>query len=343
MGDDQGSIAIKTAEMVQPTVIPISGRGDVTAVQEDIFAQDPQPKVDVLFVVDNSGSMSDKQTNLGGNFDSFIKFAAAQQVDYHIAVTTTGVDVAHGGISTNGTPPDANGCAESEGSNPKVITLQTPNAEEVFRQNVKVGTDGNYSELLIRPAYLALTNPNLNGCNANFLRDEANLAIVVVSDAGDQDAVPVSFYLNAFFTIKGFKRQNMFTFNGIIPVAPGHETSSCSYDGSEFANTRIEQVIQSTSGVSEEICTTSWAKTLEKLGQTAFGYRTRFFLSNVPDTTGTNKVEIVVDGIPYPETGPFGDTRWTYNSAANAIDFDALSVPEPGSTIAVSYHVACLQ
>ncbi len=339
MGDDQGSIALKTSQMVQPTVIPISGRGDTTAIQEDIFAQDPQPKVDVLFVIDSSGSMSDKQTNLGNNFDSFIKFAAAQQVDYHIAVTTTGVDEAHGGLTDSG--DDLNGCFFKAPGNDDVITLETPNAETVFKQNVKVGTSGNYLELLIRPAYLALTNPNLTSCSKNFLRDEANLAIVVVSDAADQDDVPTSFYLNAFFTIKGFKRQNMFTFNGIVPKTG--PVGSCSYDESDaHQNLRVSQVVQASAGVSDEICTPNWATTLEKLGQTAFGYRTRFFLSNVPDTAN-GQITITVDGVPYPEKGPYDDTRWSFNSAATAIDFDALSVPEPGSTIAVSYHVACLQ
>jgi hypothetical protein len=154
--------------------------------------------------------------------------------------------------------------------------------------------------------------------------------------------VPVSFYLNAFFNVKGFKRQNMFSFSAINPKLPWDQ-STCpdGEDDSAMSNTRVEEVVSASAGVTDDICTTNWSKTLEKLGQTAFGYRTRFFLSNVPDVSSTD-ITVQVDGVDYPATGPYGDQRWQYNSQANAIDFSVLAVPEPGSTITVSYHVACL-
>lgn len=348
VGDDQSSVAIKTAQLTQPYVIPINGRGDTTAIQTDVFAQDPQPKVDVLFVIDNSGSMYDKQTSLGANFESFIKFALAQGVDYHIAVTTTGVDTAHGGSDDNWGDPDENGCFyPMSGTNPRVITTQTPSAEQVFKQNCYVGTDGNASELMIRPAYLALTNPNITTCNTGFLRDEANLAVVLVSDAWDiNDTVTTAFYTNALFNVKGYKRKNMFSYSAINPK---DGSTACDWDPSvdsspwgSSANTRVEQVVAATAGVTGDICTPDWAKTLEKLGQNAFGYRTRFFLSNTPDLQPPNVITVEIDGVNYPEVGPFGDQRWTYNSSETAIDFSPLAIPEPGSTITVSYHVACL-
>ncbi|MGC4115556.1 MAG: choice-of-anchor D domain-containing protein [Myxococcales bacterium] len=339
VGQDQATIAVKSSQVT--VIVPISGRGDTTAIQTDIFAQDPQPKVDVLFIVDNSGSMSDEQSSLGSNFDSFIKFALAQGVDYHIAVTTTGVDQAHGGSTDNGSPPDENGCIiPLNNSRPKIINPQTSNGETVFKQNVNVGTDGNYTEFLIRPAYLALTSPNLTGCNNGFLREEATLAVVVVSDAGDQDDTPVGFYVNALLTIKGFRHQNMFSFSGI--VRPDDEnTCSQSGDGSNAFYPRVLQMINSTGGVRGNICEQDWNQTLETLGQNAFGYRTRFFLSNVPDLS--QPIVVKVDGVPYEMQGPSGDDRWKYNGTVTAVDFELLAVPEPGSTIEVSYHVACLR
>jgi hypothetical protein len=113
-------------------------------------------------------------------------------------------------------------------------------------------------------------------------------------------------------------------------------------------NTRVQQVVTATGGVTDDICTQDWAKTLQKLGQTAFGYRTRFFLSNVPDVSAGNVITVQIippnetTPVDYPQIGPYGDTRWTYNSNAAAVDFELLAVPEPGSTIIVSYHVACL-
>src|SRR4051812_46110298 len=44
---------------------------------------------DILFVVDNSGSMSEEQTLLANSFNTFINWVITQKVDFHIAITTT--------------------------------------------------------------------------------------------------------------------------------------------------------------------------------------------------------------------------------------------------------------
>src|SRR5690606_16535256 len=49
------------------------------------------PKVDILFVVDNSGSMSNDQNILAQSFGDFIKSFKARDVDYQIGVTSTDV------------------------------------------------------------------------------------------------------------------------------------------------------------------------------------------------------------------------------------------------------------
>jgi hypothetical protein len=258
-----------------------------------------------------------------------------------------------------------------------------------------VGSGGNGWELLNRPAYLALTNPDISSCNnVDFLRDDANLAIVVISDAFDQDnantnprgPLPYSFYLNAFYNIKGLSRQNMLTFNAIHPMH--YNTATCEQDGSEpeppdpwASDDHVVPIIKATAGIEGDICTDDWSQTLQDLGKTAFGYRTRFFLLNVPDTSqvttdgGVQQNEIIVqlqginDAAPHacktdadcadctklqtcdPIAGvcdraavdpahPTSMPRWTYNSAANAIDFESV-VPPPGMTVFVKYAVAC--
>src|SRR5215211_2581959 len=47
-------------------------------------------KMDVLFVIDNSGSMGQEQTNLIANFPAFITVLNNSGLDYRVAVTTTG-------------------------------------------------------------------------------------------------------------------------------------------------------------------------------------------------------------------------------------------------------------
>src|SRR5262245_34619860 len=46
-------------------------------------------KMDLLFVIDNSGSMGQEQTNLIANFPNFINVLDMSGLDYRVAVTTT--------------------------------------------------------------------------------------------------------------------------------------------------------------------------------------------------------------------------------------------------------------
>ncbi|MGC4120255.1 MAG: choice-of-anchor D domain-containing protein [Myxococcales bacterium] len=333
LGEDDASLAVSSSSG-PPVVVGLHGRGDLTAIQTDVFGVAPQPKIDVLFVVDDSASMADKQASLAASFASFTQIAATAQADYRIAVTTTSVDVAHGGTYTGG--GEANGCFFAAPGNPAVITPQTPNVSSVFASNVRVGTDGNPDEMLLRPLYLALSQPNLGGCTAGFLRDDAALSVVIVSDTFDDDSTPVSFYANFLLALKGLARHNSVTVSGLVPVNP----ASCFLDVAT-QNGRADQLIAMFGGLREDICATDWAPAMERIGQAAFGMRTRYFLSSVPDLAAQG-IAVEVDGVPYSQVGPVGDVRWTFDSATNALDFDPLAAPEPGSTITVSYHVACL-
>src|SRR5436190_127957 len=49
------------------------------------------PKVDILFVNDNSASMSFEQKALAARFDGFIQNLDSKKVDYRIAITTTDI------------------------------------------------------------------------------------------------------------------------------------------------------------------------------------------------------------------------------------------------------------
>ena len=106
------------------------------------------------------------------------------------------------------------------------------------------------------------------------------LAVVVVSDAEDQSNQPVSYYENLLINVKGFNRLSMFTFSNIGPYLP-NPPSNCSYDGDGDPQ-RYMALVQATSGVQDEICTTNWATALQGLGRTAFGFRTQFFLNTTP-------------------------------------------------------------
>ena len=62
---------------------------DFVSTPSNTFDMDLDKRVDVLVVVDNSGSMAEEQAKLAANFGPFIDGLIAADVDYRIAVTTT--------------------------------------------------------------------------------------------------------------------------------------------------------------------------------------------------------------------------------------------------------------
>jgi hypothetical protein len=336
-GPDSGAIAISAIQSGQNVtyLVSLSGTGDMSGQQTDTFVQDQTPKADVLLVVDDSCSMQDKQTALATNFSSFIQYAVSTNTDWHIAVTTTD------GTPDSQCPPGFPGCTViPEGvfvgnmSNPTVLTPTTPNVQSLFSQKVNVGTNGSGTEMGFDPALVALTPPLITGVNNGFLRYDANLAVVVISDAQDQSPNTYAYYLNRFRNIKGYQRQTMFTFNDIGPYLAS-PPSGCQYDSDANAQT-YSQMVMDTNGIKAEICTTDWAANLQNLGKTAFGYRTSFFLSAQPDLTGGKTIDVKING----QAAPAG--TWTFNNTTISIDFDPMHTVGPGQTLTVTYYRACL-
>ncbi|MBK7857585.1 MAG: choice-of-anchor D domain-containing protein [Archangiaceae bacterium] len=330
-GADSGAIAIAAVQSGSNVtyLVSLAGLGDMSGQQTDTFQQSLSPKADVLLVVDDSCSMADKQMSLGSNFSAFLTYAQATGTDWQIGVTTT--DAAPQscvlGICTGGT---INGKLIGT---PKILTPSTPNVASVFSTRVQVGTNG-LDETGFEAAVKALTPPVIANENAGFLRYDANLAVVVVSDAGDQGGQPFSYYLNRLRNVKGYQRANMFTFNVIGPFMAS-PPMGCTYDDYTDSST-YHQMASQTSGVEYEICAPNWATKLQDLGKTAFGYRTTFFLSAQPDFTGGRTLDVKIDGA----TVPAGD--FTYDAPTQAVVFQPMKTPGPGKTLTVSYFKACL-
>ncbi len=355
IGSDTGAIGIDVLQSGQTVnyLVGLQGRGDPNGQQTDTFMQDMQPKADILLVVDDSGSMGDKQASLAANFSSFIQYAASAGVAYQIGVVTTTVGdsicpppplpcpmpaTPGDGILRTIRPGQANQIGP-------ILRSNTPNVGQAFQQLVNVGTDGSGSETPLEAAVMALTPPRIVTENAGFLRPDANLAIVIVSDAGDQSNQPLSYYENRLINVKGFNRLSMFTFSAIGPFlasAPG----SCTYDGGGDP-ARYDGLVTRTGGVREEICTQNWATALQGLGRTAFGFRTMFFLGASPDLTGGQTLNVQINGSAITGGGACTSSgqptmgAWCYDSAANAIRFTAMTTPGAGQTLTVTYTTAC--
>lgn len=365
VGPDSNSVVLTVTQnsATATYVVPLTGEGNTTGFNTDTFRQDSKPKADILLVIDDSCSMSDKQTKLASNMDHFLSYAVENQVDFHIASTNTEIfDPGHGKFCAVSNDP--NRCTHGN----KILTPSTTNLLNEFRNIVKLGTNGG-SETCVEPAMRALSNVSFDGTtppyindpaiNGGFLRDDAVLAVVCVTDALDQiqdtdEGWPLSTYLNRLVAVKGSQRANMFTYNVIGPFLPS-APSDCSYDDANIGcngdASQVDchtQLVTATNGVKEEICLDDWSQSLERVGKNAFGFRTNFYLTTFPDlSVPTNAITVQIDGQNIPAydvlpDGGQGAQIWTYDAATNSVNFAPLYVPEPGQTLTINYTATCI-
>jgi hypothetical protein len=323
VGQNFGTIEVFTDQLAnggQPYVLTLEGRADPVGRMTEEFVQAERAKADILFVVDDSPSMEEEQATLSREFGNFMRFAVAQGIDYHLAVTTTG----------NCGASSPRGRFLPLGSPGRIVTPLTLRPEATFAANVNVGTDGCSDEMGLEAAYLALSDPNLNGPNAGFLRSDAVLSVVVVSDEEDSSPRPLDFYVNFLRGLKGARGANLVTFGGIVGTRSGGCTGA---GGQADYAPRYVTAAARLNGLTESICASTWSTALQRLGLNAFGYRSRFLLGSDADP---ETVEVFVDDRPVP-----AGALWAYSAGVNAIDFDSTAIPPPGARIRVTYRAAC--
>lgn len=166
----------------------------------------PNRALDLLLVVDDSGSMLEEQIELRNRLQDFIDVANTLEgglPDVHIGVATTNVGtggVLIGGCSTAAAPEgddgqlQTNGCAGLQG--PYVSDLKNPDGTR----------DRNYSGDLV-PLLGCMTSIGTAGCgfeaplesikralspgkNPGFLRPDAVLGVLILTDEDDCSALP---------------------------------------------------------------------------------------------------------------------------------------------------------
>jgi hypothetical protein len=153
-------------------------------------------QTDVLFVVDNSGSMREEQAGVAAELPAFV--AALQQGagvenDFQVGVITT--TVYQNSISPPPvgqvlrTFPDQAGklrpASLPDGGTTRILAGTDPNLVPVFATLIQQGTTGSGQETPFEAVRLATSDPVVGRENAGFLRKGARLVVVVVSDEDD--------------------------------------------------------------------------------------------------------------------------------------------------------------
>lgn len=319
-GTDECKMMVASSDLDTPLLgVPLKGEGTWETENTDIFTQITGKKVDILFVVDGSPSMCGELDNIATNFNQLTSVAAQWGNDYQIGITSLDME-------------DPEVAGKLEGS-PKIITKATVGS---FGGNVEaIGCDKSSGgqESGLEAGRKALTPPFADNENAGFLRKDAALEVVFVSDEEDQSPGSVPFYIDFYKSIKGFLNVDMFHAHAIV----GDKGGGCqvSQDDGADGGDRYIAVQEATGGVFGSICDESFAQVLKDIGNKAFGLQIQFFLSAQADSTpGSVKVWI---------NGNECLSGWNYDPATNSVVFDESGpcMPQAGDEIKIWYKMVC--
>jgi hypothetical protein len=244
-------------------------------------------KVDLLFVIDNSGSMEDEQANLISSFPGFIDGMRQELADtqgYHVGITTSDLyasdftclqegalitQTAGDGASNRNCGPYVSG---------KRFMTEADDLTSAFSCAARVGISGDGNERPMQTMLAALSSGmNAPGaCNDGFIRDDALLVVVIITDEEDDhetmgcttgmtNAEPQpgslgdpNLWYDQIVDIKGGKEQNIVVLSLVGPsegqACPPLAKCDGGIDGAEVASRIIDFTTRFTYGFVGPVC-----------------------------------------------------------------------------------------
>lgn len=271
---------------------------------DERFVQAALPKVDVLFVVDSTGSMAGEQASFSAAAAEFVGVLDALGLSYQLGVVTT--DPEDGGALLG---------------RPWILTAATDDPAASLAAALAVGTASPPPAAGLYAAILALEDDA--GLNRGFHRADAALQVVFVSDGDDESEAwltdPVADFLTVLLDKGGTHAARA---SAVVGDTPGGCDGA---NGAAEAAPRYTEVAESSGGVVASICASSFGDVAAALGDASVEWQTSFTLQAVP-AEGTLVVE--VNGAR--------TSAWRLDGAT--LVFDA--APPPDSTIVVRYQLA---
>ena len=293
-----GAFSVTSNEPLGTRVADQLGTGAFAGWYEDVWEIPSDPPTDILFAIDQSGSMSDDQRRLADNFTIFIGLLSSYSNDWQIIIAN-----------------NDNGCNQTG-----ILTPSTPGYQTLFTDQVGRGGESYTEALLTVGARAAEAASYAGGCNYGFMRDGAALHLVLVSDEPEQS----SWLSGESWSTLVTRVQDAKGDPGMVKISAiaGDYPSGC---GSADPGDGYYQAAGATGGEFISICS-DWAdtSTLEQLAHASIIQNTFELLQNpIPET-----ISVYVNGEEV--------TGWTYDTSANSVTIDSAD-PGEGDVVEISY------
>ena len=280
--------------------------GQTAQWADEAFSQTAgeRKKLDIIWVIDNSGSMAEEQASLGSNFSSFINDFIDENVDFKMGVTTTDTRTNGGGYAYSTSLAD--------------LTSARAQADEAdfkadFARHVNVGIRGDGNE-----KGLQASESFINRYKDSWMRSDAYLVVVYLSDEEDQSPKTKEQYLAALQAAKnnaGYVKA--YSIVNTVPCTTGGGIT-CGYE-------RYGYQAEQTGGTVADI-KSNFATVLSDMGQQIINLLDTFPLAHDPIN---GSVEVRVNGVVQ-------SSGWSVTG--RQLKFDAGSVPPVGANVQVRYQ-----
>ena len=335
-------------------------------------ANDVNNKLDILWMVDSSGSMEEEQQNLADNFEAFITDFVSKGYEYNIAVAATDAwryeyDPTNPFFQTYVKFRDGDVYMGGSGIRSGTFLINNllgggdvTNIINTFKTNIKVGTIGSGDERAFDSIRQVLEQTKGSGYNSayNFRRNDAFLAVIIISDEEDfsrnnpaingcsgspipddcqeQNLRPVSEYVNYLDTFTSSsstdRKYSVNTIGIFDEVCMAANPSSSDHMGLRYA-----EIASFTNGVTGSICDTNFSQNLNDIQSRIAELSTQFRLNRVPIVSS---IVVNINGVDIPQNATNG---WTYNATNNSIVFHGTAIPAQGAAIQIVFDPTTLQ
>lgn len=308
-GPYSAELRIFAGGLPTPLVIDVVGVGVASNVRTESFSFEA-PKVDVLFVIDNSDSMGTAQAALAESMNLFGQALLEREADFHFGVISTDFDdVAQQGRLIGGFVDQTS-------------SMLIPD----LVARVQIGIEGSNTVRPFDAVQAALTPPLVNGANAGFRRNDAALAIIFVGDEDDQStsAPSVSQRVLELRTLAGGQRLYLASIAGPPndPCAGGNGTADA---GSRFAQLVLRaggDIFSFCGDMNENIRRISG----EVLGAPSFPITLEPRVASFDVSVNNMSV----------------GTGWAYDYSQSELTFTDASLVPTGATVDIAYEPFCL-
>ncbi len=316
LSDINKDLRDERSQITRTSLTQTAKQGTPGVAKQDVFDQTAKKGLlDLLVVIDNSGSMSQEQANLGARLANLL--SAVSNSDWQIAVTTTS--------------PNANGsCAI------KLIKSNEANAATKFAEAVNAGTSGDGNEQGIRQARIGLectTTP--------WVRANSSVAVLIVSDEDNcsdgQGCAGQLWASNNYLTdyveiTLGRKVGQNAGYYGIFspPEAPCNTAGS----NAPLYKALVQRGAAAGSLNYGNICDASYGTTLNRIsGNISAILSSQFSLSNSPENTPVVKIQAKDGTVRTAVAG----VDYTLND--KTLTFLAGKAPASDSKVLVDYRI----